>query len=429
MTSLAARGRVPFDPNFFDLLVVDEASQCDIASALPLLYRARHAVVIGDPKQLRHISALPKQQDQQLLSKHALVEDYPGWAYSTTSLWDLASSLCRSEDIVALRDHHRSHADIIEFSNKCFYEGRLRVATRYDRLRQPHPEGPAVRWVNVEGRTVRPGTGSAVNEKEAQAVLAEIDRLINQGYRGSIGVVSPFRAQAVRIKDLVYGHPTLGSRVADADFLSETADKFQGDERDVVIFSPAVDTGITEGALRFLRGDPNRFNVAVTRPRAALIVVGNKRAAMDCGVEYLARLAAYVDQLGKRQQQSDAPLVSDLGPAYPPVSNPEQVSEWEHFFYGALYRAGIRSIPQYAVDQYLLDFAVLAGARRLNVEIDGERYHRNWDGELCRRDQIRNQRLIELGWDVMRFWVYQIRDDLDGCLARVRNWVQHAERA
>jgi len=126
VTSLSVRGRVPFTENFFDLLVIDEASQCDIASALPLLFRARRVVVIGYPMQLRHISTLSKHQDQLLLSKHGLLGDYAGWAYSVRSLFDLASSLCRSEDIVALRDHHRSHPDIIEFSNTEFYEGRLR---------------------------------------------------------------------------------------------------------------------------------------------------------------------------------------------------------------------------------------------------------------------------------------------------------------
>jgi len=59
----------------------------------------------------------------------------------------------------------------------------------------------------------------------------------------------------------------------------------------------------------------------------------------------------------------------------------------------------------------------------LDIEVDGERYHRNWDGELCRRDQMRNQRLIELGWDVQRFWVYEIRDDLDNCVNRVKTWL------
>ena len=57
-----------------------------------------------------------------------------------------------------------------------------------------------------------------------------------------------------------------------------------------------------------------------------------------------------------------------------------------------------------------------------NVEVAGERYHRSWDGELLRRDQIRNERLMELGWDIMRFWVYQVRDELEGCVSRVRAW-------
>lgn len=429
VTSLSARGRVPFEPHFFDLLVVDEASQCDIASALPLLFRARRAVVIGDPMQLRHISTLSKQQDQQLLGKHGLVDEYPGWAYSPRSLFDLASSLCRSEDIVALRDHHRSHADIIEFSNATFYEGRLRVATRYDYLRRPRTDEPAVRWVHVQGRTVRPGTGGAVNEQEARAVVAEIERLINQGYRGSIGVVSPFRAQANRIRDLVSQHDAASSRMADLDFLADTVHKFQGDERDVMIFSPVVSEGVPDTALGFLRSNPNLFNVAITRARAALVVVGDHSAAMNCSVDYLARFASYVDQVRHGAQAAGPEAHIDHGPEYPAVARPELVSEWERIFYRSAYVAGLRLIPQYPVEKYLLDFAVVNGDRRLNIEIDGERYHRNWDGELCRRDEIRNQRLMELGWDVMRFWVYQVRDDLEECVARIDQWVSSRQKA
>jgi very-short-patch-repair endonuclease len=84
---------------------------------------------------------------------------------------------------------------------------------------------------------------------------------------------------------------------------------------------------------------------------------------------------------------------------------------------------GLRPIPQYSVEQYDLDFAVLAGDRKLAVEVDGERYHRSWTGELCLRDQLRNQRLIELGWDVQRFWVYEIRDELQRCVRRIEDWV------
>jgi superfamily I DNA and/or RNA helicase len=190
VTSLSTRGRVPLEPGFFDLIIIDEASQCDIASSIPLLFRAKSAVIIGDPKQLRHISAIQPRRDQELLHKHGLADGFANWAYSENSVFDLASPLADQDDIIMLRDHHRSHGDIIEFSNQHFYEGRLRVATKYDRLRRPAPDEPSVRWVPVHGFVTRPGSG-ALNEIEAQAVIKEIERLgIQQGYQGTVGVVT-----------------------------------------------------------------------------------------------------------------------------------------------------------------------------------------------------------------------------------------------
>lgn len=99
-----------------------------------LLYRAKRAVIIGDPKQLSHISTLSKKQDLSLLQKYC---ESMGWSYSANSLYAMASGLTSPDQIVQLRDHHRSFGDIIEFSNAEFYDGRLRVATNYDRLRCP----------------------------------------------------------------------------------------------------------------------------------------------------------------------------------------------------------------------------------------------------------------------------------------------------
>jgi very-short-patch-repair endonuclease len=424
VTSLSARGRLPLEPGFFDLVVIDEASQCDIASALPLLYRAKAAVIIGDPKQLRHITTVTQLQDRQLIERHGLLGERENWAYSVNSLFDLARTLCTAEDLTNLLDHHRSHPDIIRFSNEQFYEGSLRVATRFDRLRRPG--GPVVRWVEVQGEVVRPPGGAALNEQEARTVVQELRRLvIEQRYAGSIGVVSPFLSHANRIRDLIEQDDTLHQALLANEFLVHTVHRFQGDERDVMIFSPVVSTGIADSALGFLRSNGNLFNVAITRARSALIAVGNRTFALRCGVDYLARFAEYATAY-RPETEPQPPAEGDLGPVYPPVSRPELVSPWEIVFYQALYAAGLRPIPQYSVEQYILDFALLAGARRLNIEVDGEHYHRNWDGELCRRDQIRNQRLIELGWDVMRFWVYQIRDDLPACVERVKRWAVRA---
>ena len=426
VTSLSARGRLPFEPGIFDLVVIDEASQCDIASALPLLYRARRAVIIGDPLQLRHVSTVAPQQDRLILAAHGLAEGHAAWAYSVNSLFDLARSLCRYEDIVSLRDHHRSHRDIISFSNRHFYRGGLRIATDHESLKRPRTAGPAVRWIDMRGKVTRPSGGGALNAPEAAAVVEEVRKLVaEQGYHGAIGIVTPFRAQANRIRALVHQDPELARQLATLQFVVDTVHGFQGDERDVIFFSPVVSLGISESTLRFLKSHGNLFNVAITRARSELVVVGDRQAALDSGVAYLASFAEYSRALDAHEVRSAA---RESGPEYPPVAHPEQVSDWERIFYKAMYAAGLRPVPQYEEAPYTLDFALFTGERKLDIEIDGENYHRNWDGELCRRDQIRSRRLMDLGWDILRFWVYEIRDDLEGSVGRVKAWMSAPSR-
>lgn len=428
VTSLSARGRVPFVAAQFDLVVIDEASQCDIASALPLLYRAKRAVVIGDPQQLRHICRLSAQRDQALMVKHdLLVTPGPSWGYRANGLYDLAASKAKSDSIIVLRDHHRSHADIINFSNEFFYHGKLRVATDYRRLKRP--EGPAVRWVNVQGKVIRPSIGGAINRLEAEAVVRELKRIaVEQRFSGEMGVVTPFRAQANLIEELITADNSLASVLASRNFISETAHKFQGDERDLIVFSPVVSSGMPQGAYGFLKAQGNIFNVGITRARGALIVVGDANACASGEVEYLRAFARYVAELSRSPRERTVSLLDTNGRDYPVVARPELVSEWEKVFYPALVEAGYRPIPQFDVDHYVLDFALLRpNGRKLNIEIDGEKYHKDWDGELIRKDQLRNLRLIEMGWDVLRLWVYEVRDNLPGCIMRVKRWAEEAD--
>ena len=423
VTSLSASARIPFNPGGFDLVVIDEASQCDIASALPLLYRAKSVAIIGDPKQLTHISNLLRGEDQALLERFNLTEDFPHWAYSYQSLFALGSTQVAADSIVNLVDHHRSHADIINFSNQEFYEERLRVATKYGNLHFPSKSEPGVRWIDVKGRVTRPSAGGAINVSEVETIVDALRELVlNRRYQGTVGAVTPFRAQANAIMQAVNRDKELESMLIERGFLADTVHKFQGDECDVMFFSPVVSSGLPDGALVFLRSNGNLFNVAITRARAQLIVVGDLSACKACDVGYLSRFARYVGSIEKRAEKAAANLLRETGPSYPKVAKPELVSDWEKRFYHAAYRADIRLIPQYVIEKYIVDFLLVADERKLAIEIDGERYHRNWTGELCRRDQIRNQRLFELGYDVMRFWVYEVRDDLAGCMRRIEEW-------
>jgi len=426
ITSLSARGKLPFVPGYFDIVVIDEASQCDIASALPLLYRAKQAVIIGDPFQLKHISTIPKNLDLQLMRKYNLLEN-PQWSYSECSLYDLASAYVDAENIIQLRDHHRSKAEIIGFSNKLFYDGKLRIATNYDSLVKIERSEDAVKWINVKGKAERPPEGGARNNGEAEVVAKIVLNLLKANdFNGTVGVVTPFRAQANIIRTIINDSDVSSDNISRLSFMSETVHQFQGDERDIIIFSPVVSEGIQDTALNFLDRNRHLFNVAVTRARSQLIVAGNMDYIMNLPAENILRkFAEYIIELkaSEKIKADPAQVQASDSCEYPPVSRPETVSEWEKIFYRSLCLAGIKTLPQYQIDQYTVDFALFGKSGKLVIEVDGQMYHKDFGGDLLIRDRLRNMRLMEMGWDVMRFWVYQVRDDEEKCILKIKEWL------
>jgi very-short-patch-repair endonuclease len=412
VTSLSARGRLPFVAGCYDLVIIDEASQCDIASMIPLLYRAKRAVIIGDPNQLKHITTMTRQQDREMVAKHEVDACF---SYCINSLFDLAISVGHQDDLVHLRDHHRSHANIIEFSNQEFYRGLLRVATDYSRLEFPFGPDQSLIWKDVVGDTVRPQAGSAYNQKEIDAVIGQLNSLVNDNYKGSIGVVTPFKRQAERIiQNLREQYRSLHDKlVKEHEFIAATAHKFQGDERDVIIFSPVVSNGSPLGTLNFLSSTPNLFNVAITRARACLIVVGNKSYCQNSNIHYLASFANYTASLNTCVNDNVLP---QFDREYPDVKTTDFVSEWERQLYTALYDKGLHTIPQYKVDKYHVDFALIDGNKKLAIEVGEET---EYNSEQSYAIHLRNTRLIELGWKIIRFHPYQIRDDMEWCVNQV----------
>ena len=405
VTNLSVRRAVPLTSDVFDIVVVDEASQCDIASALPLLYRGKRALVIGDHQQLMHISNLHDDDDVRLLSNAGLdAVDDQRFAYSANSLFDLArTTVGTSSRFVHLLDHYRSKPEIIGFSNSEFYGNILNVHTDYRKL--PDSDSvDAVTWHDVKGRTERPRTGSAYNTAEAQAVVDVLQRIIERITRQerlhiSLGVVTPFREEANRIRSLVDSNIDAAS-LKRLGVTIDTAHRYQGDERDIVIFSPVISRYTPESTLRFLGATSNLFNVAITRARAELHIVGDMITCAESGIPYLARFVSYVDGLGSHHPHDEQSNVFD--------------SLWEEIFFDALRSAGIPCVPQYRFDQYKLDFAI--PDKQIDIEIDGEFWHRNLDGSRVLSDLKRDTLLTARGWLVKRFWVYELRSDLDRCV-------------
>ena len=247
------------------MAIIDEASQCDIASCFPILFRAKKAVIVGDDKQLPHLSFLEKAKEQSFLSQYNIPDKYQlMWRFRTNSMFDLANYY--STNPVLLDEHFRSSYPIIQFSNQEFYGNRIRIMTKdagTDDVLELH--------IVSDGKVDSDATR---NMPEVEAVLKRVHELIladdgNDEHPVSIGIISPFRGQVDLISKALRQVLT-ESTIRKHQIEVGTAHTFQGDERDVMILSWAVAENSFVQSLTFLQ-KPNLFNVAITRARKKLI--------------------------------------------------------------------------------------------------------------------------------------------------------------
>lgn len=287
VTSLSSKNAFPLTSEIFDMVIIDEASQCDVASAIPLIMRAKRLVVIGDPMQLRHISAV-KTEEEEAIREHLGLASARNLQYAECSLWDYCKSLISYSKTgikspVMLQCHYRCHPNIISYSNTMFYNdkntGRLEVCTRMDTLKG-NPQGIVL--VDVVGKQASDVVN--INEAEAKKAVEIAVKTASQYPDVSIGIVTPFKHQAERINQLIPNN--LLQRI-DAN----TVHKYQGDEKDVMIYSLVVTDNSPDRKIGWIDNIvPNLVNVAVTRAKSTLYVV--------CNVNYIKAHSTNYKPLG-----------------------------------------------------------------------------------------------------------------------------------
>lgn len=272
VTSYAVSDSLPLKPALFDVAIIDEASQCDIASCLPILFRCKKAVIVGDDKQLPHLSFLEKSKEQSFMSQYEIPDKYQlMWRFRTNSMFDLANYY--STKPVLLDEHFRSYAPIIDFSNKEFYGDRIRIMSQCNRK-------DVLELVQVPDGKV--DFEMTRNMPETEAIMQRLQEIILEDERNNkndhdpvtVGIISPFRGQVELIKKAVmqvFNQTTIEKHKIEVG----TAHTFQGDERDIIMLSWAVANNSFNQSLTFLQ-IPNLFNVAITRARKKQIIFLSK---------------------------------------------------------------------------------------------------------------------------------------------------------
>lgn len=400
ISTLSAPARIPLLAGLFDYVIFDEASQCDIASALPLMARARQAIIVGDPLQLRFVPSLGNATEHALMDAANLPKQgRASYAQSINSLFDFAQHR-RGVKRMFLADQFRSAPAIVDYLNSDFYGGKLINRREGDDFDPPATYKPGLTWEDVPGKLASKGDGN-INSAEARHIAEQILKLSqDKAFTGSVGVISPFNSQVGEIMRAIGALvPTeaqgkLRLRVA-------TVDKWQGGEADVVFFSIVVAPGIAMPARTFLNRERRRLNVAVSRARAVCVVVGDLSYARTCGIrhiEFLARKA--------------------MTPWSPPRLGLYD-SLWERRLAEAMRVRGLQPVPQFPVGTRYLDFALEANGRKIDVEVDGRRWHTDASGNRKVADILRDREMRQRGWKVLRFWVHELADDMEGCVDRI----------
>lgn len=290
-TLLSLGNAFPMENGTFDRLVIDEAGQCHPAYAVAGLYRATQALVIGDVNQLEPVyQLLPTDEARvrrglRMSLSEARLAPYRVSTECRTSAQALADRAAGSP--LVLRDHFRCQAPIIAISDAlCGYGLRVRTAARTRAGEVSWLKAPVLLHT-VKGEQV-PFAGSWRNEAELDAVGRMLDSLARRGVSfGDVAVITPYRAQldALRRRLRAVGVPfDEEDHAAAAEDLAllprdaiavGTVHRFQGGERSIVIFTTVVSR---ERSLQFLNDRVNLVNVAVSRARDHLVVVGDPEA-------------------------------------------------------------------------------------------------------------------------------------------------------
>ncbi|WP_341717027.1 AAA domain-containing protein [Micromonospora sp. FIMYZ51] len=268
VSSLSAR-RFPAEAGLFDLVVIDEASQCSVPQVIPLLFRARRALVIGDPMQLPHIPGITPDRETAARRGAGLRADWleaRQLAYRRHSAFHAVERAAGGSRL--LDEHYRCHPQIADLVNRLFYGGRLTVLT--DTRRQHRIDRDPVVWVPVAGQPARPPYGGSwVNAAEAEKIhdcLAYLLKLLPA--EATVGVVTPYKAQAERLAERWRHEPRI--RIG-------TAHTFQGGERDVIVLGLVAGPAMPASSVAWLEGERNLWNVALSRARGHLLVVGDRQ--------------------------------------------------------------------------------------------------------------------------------------------------------
>jgi very-short-patch-repair endonuclease len=390
--------QLPVSENMFDVVIVDEASQAGLEATF-LQYLAPRIVVIGDDKQVSPSAVGVDQQELRDLAGQYLHDNryIASWQDPKVSLFDIASVWFGAR--TTLVEHRRCVPEIIGFSDRIAYEpdGIKLLPVRQFGSDRLDPVVP----VHVPEGYEKGSSGSKVNEPEAEAIVAQIEKcLADPRYEDkTIGVISLLGPlQAKRINSLLLERVTPETWAAH-DLRCGDATAFQGSERDVMFLSMvcAPEPGKRMGAST-AEANVQRYNVAASRAKDQMWVFHTVQLDQLANHDDMRFALLHYCYHGVQGLRVDA-----TGQVAGLVPEDRRVEPFESLFeqrvHNRIVERGYTVVPQFDSIGYRIDLVVVGARNRLAVECDGDHWH---GPEQYSRDLARERDLRRCGWEFFR---------------------------
>ena len=275
---LAIDSRLRF--KIFDWLILDEANKVRANEALALMPLAKRWVMIGDLKQLPPVmeEAALTFKIEQPLDELVRDESFYGW------LWDKVPAGSR----IMLPRQYRMREPIGRAVSDLFYDGKLIHEAPHPRMPLPWPFDRELVWVDTGAQDeYRDAQRSVANEFEV-ALCKDITSIIRRRVRkAKLAVIAMYNSQVNRLQTALKG-------IVPPDDI-ESVDAFEGRESDGVILSLVRSND--RAAIGFLN-DPNRVNVAISRAKKILVIVGDSKTVIGGAPELFGPLFEHAKEEG-----------------------------------------------------------------------------------------------------------------------------------
>ncbi|MFD4791361.1 AAA domain-containing protein [Streptomyces sp. NPDC058459] len=378
------------EPNSFDVVIVDEASQVGLDGLL-LLWLAPRVIVVGDDRQCApYYTGSKHDRITQIFDERlAALEPWQREGFDPKSnLYELLQS--RFTEVIRLTEHFRCMPEIIKWSSMQFYADNQLVLLRQhgsDRL-------PPLKAVHVSDGHCEGLRERMINRPEAEAVVSQLQSLTQDPtYAGrSIGVIVLRHGDQTRLmQDLVHERIDVAA-LERHRIVVGTPERFQGDQRDVILLSMVVDGDHAIAATG--RHHERRFNVAASRARDQMWLFHSVTADQLSSKDLRRSLLTYMQSPPPPYTHSHQ--LTDVRPDTP--CKPFE-SLFEQRVYLRIKERGYDVVPQWEVSGKRIDLVVTGDHGRLAVECDGSPHHSAPDD--IRRDAERERELRRAGWT---FW-------------------------